>query len=200
MYKIALPALNPDSIEFLISELKKTTGMEFNHYQRNFLEKRIYYRMKHLNIEQYQQYINYIHSNPDEIDLFLDKFTINYTYFFRNFNVFESFEKFLKIYVKNLKRPIKIWSAPCATGDEPYTIAMMLDQFKNTINDFPEFKIVASDIDKNALEIAQKGIYGEYAIHETPKMLINTYFSKQDTELGPKYILDKKITSYFSLF
>ncbi|MFX0027632.1 MAG: CheR family methyltransferase [Candidatus Hermodarchaeota archaeon] len=188
-----LPALNPDSIEFLISELKKITGMEFNHYQKSFLEKRIYYRMKHLNIEQYQQYINYIHSNPDEIDLFLDKFTINYTYFFRNFNVFESFEKFLRIYVKDLKRPIKIWSAPCATGDEPYTIAMMLDQFKNTTNNFPDFKIVASDIDKNALEIAKKGIYGEYAIHETPNMLIDAYFSKQDTNFGPKYILDKKI-------
>jgi chemotaxis methyl-accepting protein methylase len=95
---ITLPALNPNSIEPLISELKKATGMEFEHYQRSFLEKRIYYRMKHLNLEHYQQYISYINSNPNELDLFLDKFTINYTYFFRNFNVFESLEKFFKNY------------------------------------------------------------------------------------------------------
>lgn len=200
MYKIALPALNPNSIDLLINELKKTTGMEFDHYQRNFLEKRIYYRMKHLSIDQYEHYINYIHSNPDEIDLFLDKFTINYTYFFRNYKVFESFEKFLKIYVKDLKRPLKIWSAPCATGDEPYTIAMMLDQFKNSVKDFPDFKIFASDIDRNALEIAKNGIYGEYAVHETPKMLINTYFSKLDTNLGLKYLLDKKIREKVTFF
>lgn len=174
--------------------------MEFEHYQRNFLEKRIHYRMKHLNLERYQQYINYINSNPNELDLFLDKFTINYTYFFRNFNVFESFEKYLKIYVRDLKRPLNIWSAPCATGDEPYTIAMMLDQYKNSVKDFPDFKIVASDIDKNALMIAKKGIYGEYAVHETPKIVLNSYFSRQDTAIGPKYTINNNIKKKVTFF
>ena len=174
--------------------------MEFEHYQRNFLEKRIHYRMKHLNLERYQQYINYINSNPNELDLFLDKFTINYTYFFRNFNVFESFEKYLKIYVRDLKRPLNIWSAPCATGDEPYTIAMMLDQYKNSVKDFPDFKIVASDIDKNALMIAKKGIYGEYAVHETPKIVLNSYFSRQDTTIGPKYTINNNIKKKVTFF
>ena len=174
--------------------------MEFEHYQRNFLEKRIHYRMKHLNLERYQQYINYINSNPNELDLFLDKFTINYTYFFRNFNVFESFEKYLKIYGRDLKRPLNIWSAPCATGDEPYTIAMMLDQYKNSVKDFPDFKIVASDIDKNALMIAKKGIYGEYAVHETPKIVLNSYFSRQDTTIGPKYTINNNIKKKVTFF
>lgn len=174
--------------------------MEFEHYQRNFLEKRIHYRMKHLNLERYQQYINYINSNPNELDLFLDKFTINYTYFFRNFNVFESFEKYLKIYVRDLKRPLNIWSAPCATGDEPYTIAMMLDQYKNSVKDFPDFKIVASDIDKNALMVAKKGIYGEYAVHETPKIVLNAYFSRQDTAIGPKYTINNNIKKKVTFF
>ena len=200
MYNITLPALNPNPIDLLISELKKASGMDFEHYQRNFLEKRIDYRMKHLNLDRYQQYINYINSNPNEIDLFLDKFTINYTYFFRNFNVFESFEKFLKIYIRNLKRPLKIWSAPCATGDEPYTIAMMLDQYKNSVKEFPDFKIIASDIDTNALIVAKKGIYGEYAVHETPKNLLNTYFSRQDTNIGPKYKINNNIKNKVTFF
>ncbi|MFX1374531.1 MAG: CheR family methyltransferase [Promethearchaeota archaeon] len=177
----------------MISELKKATGMKFEHYQRNFLEKRIYYRMKNLELEDYHQYITYIKSNPDEVDLFLDKFTINYTYFFRNSNIFESFEKFLNIYVKDLNRPLKIWSAPCATGDEPYSIAMVLDQIKTLNNKFPDFEIIGSDIDKNALQIAEEGVYGEYAMHETPEILINTYFSEEDTELGPKYTINEKI-------
>ncbi|MFX0082037.1 MAG: CheR family methyltransferase [Candidatus Hodarchaeota archaeon] len=197
---MALPSLNPNSIDLLITELKKATGMKFEHYQRNFLEKRIFYRMKHLNFEHYQQYIKYISLNPEEVDLFLDKFTINYTYFFRNFNVFESFEKFLKIYIKDLNRPLKIWSAPCATGDEPYSIAILLDQFINLSNGFPDFEINASDIDKNALRLASEGIYGEYSVHEMPENLLNVYFSKKNTQLGPKYIINQKIKDKVRFF
>jgi len=193
-------ALNPNSIDLLITELKKVTGMKFEHYQRKFLEKRIFFRMKHLNLKHYPQYIKYINLNPEEIDLFLDKFTINYTYFFRNSNVYESFEKFLKIYVKDLKRPLKIWSAPCATGDEPYSIAMILNQFKNLSNSFPDFEITASDIDKNALKFAKAGIYGEYAVHETPKILLNTYFSKRDTQFGPKYVINQSVKEKVRFF
>ena len=148
-------------------------------------------RHLHLNIDEY---INYIQKNPIEVDLFLDKFTINYTYFFRNLNVFENFEKFIKIYVKNHKKNIlKIWSAPCATGDEPFTIALILDNLKKNNINFPDFQIFASDIDTNALKIAKEGIYGEYAVHEMPEHYLNTYFSKEITELGPKYTLCKEI-------
>ena len=96
--------MNSNSIDILIDELANATGMKFEHYQRKFLEKRIFFRMKNLNLQYHQQYIEYIRNNPDEIDLFLDKFTINYTYFFRNYNVFKNFEKYIIIYSKNLKR------------------------------------------------------------------------------------------------
>ncbi|MFX1420490.1 MAG: CheR family methyltransferase [Promethearchaeota archaeon] len=186
-------SINPSSIDALIEELKSATGMKFEHYQRKFLEKRIDFRMKNLNLNYYQDYIKYIRENPIEIDLFLDKFTINYTYFFRNSNIFKNFENYLKVYVNFINRPIHIWSAPCATGDEPYTIAMILDQMKKKDKTFPDFKIVASDIDPVALKVAKKGIYGEYAVHETPEIYLQNYFSKKDTETGSKFILHKEI-------
>jgi chemotaxis methyl-accepting protein methylase/chemotaxis receptor (MCP) glutamine deamidase CheD len=182
-------------MDALIDKLKEVTGLKFDQYQRNFLEKRIDFRIKNLKLN-YHQYIEYIRENPIEVDLFLDKFTINYTYFFRNLNVFENFEKFIKFYVRtNKKSALKIWSAPCATGDEPFTIAMILDNLKNSLRNFPDFEIFASDIDTNALKIANEGSYGEYAVHEMPKHYLNTYFSKKVTELGPKYILSKEIKS-----
>jgi len=180
----------------LIQELKNATGLKFDYYQRNFLEKRIDFRMKHLNVENYQDYIKFIRSNPLEVDLFLDKFTINYTYFFRNLSVFQNFEKFITLYVKNLKnnkRTIKIWSAPCATGDEPYSLAMILDQLTKKNRNFPDFKIYASDIDTNAIKIASGGIYGEYAVHELPEHYLTTYFSKKITELGPTFSINSHI-------
>ncbi|MFX0007540.1 MAG: CheR family methyltransferase, partial [Candidatus Hermodarchaeota archaeon] len=115
--------------------------MKFEHYQRKFLEKRIDFRMKNLNLNYYQDYIKYIRENPIEIDLFLDKFTINYTYFFRNYNVFKNFENFIKSYVKYSNRIIRIWSAPCATGDEPYSVALILDRLKKADKNFPDFEI-----------------------------------------------------------
>ncbi|MHA2038110.1 MAG: CheR family methyltransferase [Promethearchaeota archaeon] len=187
-------AVKSTSIDILIDKLKETTGLKFDQYQRQFLEKRISFRMKNLKIDLYQDYIEYIRKNPIEVDLFLDKFTINYTYFFRNLSIFENFEKFIKIYVRNNKKEvIKIWSAPCATGDEPYTIAMILDNLKKKDRNFPDFKIFASDIDTNALKIANDGIYGEYAVHEMPVHYLNTYFSKKITELGPKYTVNNDI-------
>ena len=189
-------AFKSTSIDILIEKLKETTGLKFDQYQRQFLEKRIGFRMRNLKINYYQDYIDYIHKNPIEVDLFLDKFTINYTYFFRNLNVFQNFEKFIKIYVKNIKRSVlKIWSAPCATGDEPYSIALLLDNLKKSNKNFPDFKIFASDIDTNALKIAKEGSYGEYAVHEMPEHYLNTYFSKKITELGPKYTLSNELKS-----
>ena len=171
--------------------------MKFDHYQRNFLEKRIDFRMKHLGVDNYQEYINLIRSNPVEIDLFLDKFTINYTYFFRNLSVFQNLEKFIQLYaLKKLDKStktIRIWSAPCATGDEPYSLAMVLDNIKKKKKSFPDFKIYASDIDTNAINIAIEGEYGEYAVHELPEHYLTTYFTKTITELGPKYKISDQI-------
>ncbi|MFX0139858.1 MAG: CheR family methyltransferase [Candidatus Hodarchaeota archaeon] len=183
-------------MEALIEELKNASGMKFDHYQRKFLEKRIDFRMKNLNLNYYQDYIEYIRENPVEIDLFLDKFTINYTFFFRNYSIFENFEKFINLYINNnnySNKPIRIWSAPCATGDEPYSIAIILDRLKKDNKSFPNFEIVASDIDPRALKVAQEGIYGEYSVHDTPEIYLKTYFSKKDTELGPKFILSRDI-------
>ena len=152
--------------------------------------------MKHLKIEDYQDYINYLRANPIEQELFLDKFTINYTYFFRNLSVFQNFEKFIVLYIRNLKdskRTIKIWSAPCATGDEPYSLAMVLDQLTKKNRNFPDFKIYASDIDTNAIKIASEGIYGEYAVHDLPEHYLTTYFSKRITELGPTFSINSHI-------
>ncbi len=193
MCKISVSSINPSSIDALIEELKSATGMKFDHYQRKFLEKRIDFRMKNLNLNYYQEYIKYIRENPVELDLFLDKFTINYTYFFRNYNIYKNFEKYIKFYVNYHNKILRVWSAPCATGDEPYSIAIVLDQLKKNNKNFPDFKIVASDIDPAALKVAKNGVYGEYSIHETPETYLKTYFSKKDTELGPEYILIDEI-------
>ena len=156
--------------------------------------------MKDLNFKSYQEYLDYISTNPEEIDHFLSKFTINYTYFFRNYQVFEKVEELIKSYIKGQKRTIRIWSAPCATGEEPYSIAMMFDKLAKNISNFPEFEITASDIDKTAIALARTGNFGEYSVHDTPKYYLNTYFKKTDTQIGPKYLISKAIQEKVEFF
>ncbi|TFG08556.1 MAG: hypothetical protein EU539_01955 [Promethearchaeota archaeon] len=182
-----------NSMDALIDKLKEITGIKFEYYQRKFLEKRINFRINDLEFSSNEEYLNHLIENPQEINKFLEKFTINYTYFFRNYEIFEKLEKYLRIYVKSLKRNLRIWSAPCATGDEPYSIAIMLDKLKNHITNFPDYEIIASDIDPRAIEIAKIGIYGEYSLHEIPKFYIDKFFNKTDTPIGPKYSISNKI-------
>ena len=70
---------------------------------------------------------------------------------------------------------------------------MILDQLKKLNKQFPNFEIIASDIDPAALKIAKEGVYGEYPVHETPDIYLKTYFSKKDTAIGPKFILSNDI-------
>ena len=152
--------------------------------------------MRNLEFLTYRSYFNYLNSHPNEINIFLDKFTINYTYFFRNLDVFDKLKDFIIDYKRkkiNQNQPIYIWSCGCATGEEPYSIAMMCDKLAKSISNFPEFEIIASDIDKNAIDLARTGIYGEYSIHDTPQYYLNTYFKKTDTPIGSKYSIGKII-------
>lgn len=207
---------NPHSINNLLNQLKNQTGIEFNCYRRNFLERRIKSRMIRLGLTTDQSYFDYILSNPQEIDLFLERFTINYSYFFRNIEIFEKLREIilacksdkyqnasdnfdylshLSLYDKVRRdyaykdNGLKIWSCPCAAGEEPYSIVMLLEELKKEIHDFPNYKINASDIDKNAIKMAKIGVYGEESLKEIPHNYNSTYFTKVYDRLGHKYLI-----------
>lgn len=85
------------------------------------------------------------------------------------------------------------WSCACAAGEEPYSLAIMLDNFsQNTLN-FPNYKIVASDIDKDTLELALRGIYNEESMKEVPNTYQTKYFKTLEHRFGLKYLIDEKI-------
>jgi len=149
--------------------------------------------MNNLNIADYETYHNYITTNPNEVHYFLDKFTINYTYFFRNYEIYKRLEQILDLSKCSSNRIIKVWSCPCASGEEPYSIAMLFDYLKKLHPTFSDFRITASDIDKTALKMARKGIYNDYSIHDVPENYLNTYFLKKNTQYGFQYEISKEI-------
>jgi len=203
-----------------------------------------------------ESYYNYLFSNEQEFRKFLDSFTINYTFFFRDWEVYNTFQNFFltslnckvpsitsKIkpdpsqlaqfrtnsnYLKNLKKKllksstdsnysylpmtslyqkinkprslknkIKIWSCPCASGEEPYTIAMILENLSQQIANFPKYDIVASDIDNDAILKALTGIYRETAMKEITNFYKTKYFTKiQQRYKSFEYLLSEKLKQH----
>jgi chemotaxis protein methyltransferase CheR len=108
---------------------------------------------------------------------FLDRMTINVSEFFRNPNRWEVLEKnLLPTLLKNSSK-LKVWSAACSTGEEPYTLAMILSKYLKP----HQFQIIATDLDENVLSKAKIGVYNEKAIKDVPKELLNKYFRNEGT-------------------
>jgi chemotaxis protein methyltransferase CheR len=244
--------IDEDYYLLLIHLLMNTTGLNIEYYQRNFVEKRIKSRMIRVGCDTLESYYNYLIENKTETGKFLDCFNINYSAFFRNWEVFKKFETIFlsSLYLSendiendlipnperqykkklqkhnknwNSKRTIKsinnefipltslyrkiwkssekktninIWSCPCANGEEPYSIAMILDNLKNHIPGFPSFRIIASDIDTDAIKKAKRGIYNEDSTKNLSKYYDNKYFTKTKENFGSLYSIDNKIKEY----
>ncbi len=106
---------------------------------------------------------------------FLDRMTINVSEFYRNAKRWEVLEKKILPGMVRQKRKLKVWSAACSTGEEPYTLAMILSAF------YPlsQIQILATDIDDHVIQKAKIGMYGERALQEVPLPIKDKYFIKQ---------------------
>ena len=241
----------------LLRLLKNKTGINFEYYRKNFIKKRIKSRMIRVPCTKVEEYYDYLFSHDEEIKKFSEGFTINYTHFFRDWEVYKTFQdlfltcldkkteeftRFIKpspsklkkfrskenlkknqakgknrnkeidpfalnvlailsplsIFrkikgLKTSKNKINIWSAPCASGEEPYTLAMILDNLEHMIPNFPDYRIVASDLDKGAINKAKLGIFEDMAMKEIPEYFKNKYFRKKETHFGFNYSINEEI-------
>ena len=185
-----------DSIQDLIIFLRKSTNINLECYKDRFLKRRITFRMNRLKIYSNREYMKYLLKNPLEFNEFKSEFTVNYTYFFRNYEIYKGLMWYL---LNNQIRQgryntLKIWSAPCSSGEEPYSLALLLDFMKKNCKKFPNQKveIVASDIDRVALENAKNAIYKSYSLHELPP-LYASYFTESNHKYEKKYYLREDI-------
>ena len=140
-----------------------------------------------LRVKQIQtpgEYYTLVTSNQDEMKLMLDSVTTNLTRFFRNQPHFDAFINYVIPKVIEIRKAsgssdktIRIWSAGCSTGEEPYTIAMILKEIVPP--DF-NFQITASDISLKSLMVGQKGFYADSRIEGSPADYLTKYFTKVD--------------------
>lgn len=161
-------------------------GLDLKAYKQNQLIRRIESLMTRASSKSLGDYKKLISENEIERNKFIDFITINVTEFFRNPELFSQLEIILKreFFCKN-KKGLKIWSAACSLGCEPYSIAMMLKE-----NGIKDFEIIATDIDNKILKRAKEGIYTDNEYKNISKRY-EKYFTKRESS----YVLSREITS-----
>lgn len=180
--------MNADGLKLVTDYMRDTLGLEFSNGQEKVFEKKIAERIEELQMADIFNYYLALKHRYKEIELInlLERLNINETYFYRE----EDKLKALKDQVFPMlidSRPTKdrlvhIWSAGCSTGEEPFTIAMMLkEKLEETPDDkYPQVRIMATDVNRLSLSAARKGVYGEWSVRHLPKAYIDKYTTRRN--------------------
>ena len=167
-------------------DVYKLTDINLSLYKERQMKRRIESLIARKGFKDFESFFNAMKRDNELLRSFISYLTINVSEFYRNPAQWELFEKQMIPYLeKNFGKRLNIWSAACSTGDEPYTIAMILSKY------FPlsQIKITATDIDEDVLAFAKEGVYSAKSVAGLPKDLLSKHF-KQD---GNSYIINDDI-------
>ena len=168
-------------------------GFDFNQYKDSFLKRRIDARLRIRGLENYVQYSSLLDQDPSESKALFKSISINVTEFFRDKEVFSALVENImpKLFDEKLSTTIRIWSAGCATGEEPYSLAILLNEMCK--NRFKSFKIFATDINGVAIDTAKQGKYFSASFKNLPSELLEKYFTLLD---DGSYQISQEIKNY----
>ncbi len=173
----------PDDVFRLLREqIYKRSGIWFSDSSKYLLQKRLSPRARELNFDSFQKYFYFLQYDPradTEFDQIFDLVTTNETYFFREPAQLQAFieEIVPDVLSRKTVKKVRIWSAGCSSGEEPYSLAMLLQEAG--WYEHAAFEIFASDINQQVLQKARKGIYRESAFRATEPKLRDRYFTRE---------------------
>ena len=179
----------PDAYEAFLQDLQRKKGLDLTGYKRPQMERRINSLMRSLKISDYNSYIDLLEKEIQHWRKFIDTLTINVSEFYRNPTQWEILQTRIIPELIEKYHSLKIWSAGCSTGEEPYTLAMVLmSQFPNMF-----FSLYATDIDDEVLNKAKAGVYNDKAVANLPKSYLTRYFTQQGTTYTVSDEVKKKV-------
>lgn len=166
--------VDPD-FEGFVRSFKQLTGIDLALYKEAQMKRRLTTLRQRRGFESFASYMQAVAKDKEMLGELLDRMTINVSEFWRNPNRWEVLEsKFIPELLEHSRR-IKCWSAACSTGEEPYSLAMILAR-RGSLGDA---KLMATDLDDNALAKAKLGVYHERSLKDVPQPYIDAYFAKQ---------------------
>ncbi|MCK5158465.1 MAG: hypothetical protein KAR08_04885, partial [Candidatus Heimdallarchaeota archaeon] len=149
---------DPINLELVLNVLERKK-VNYQAYKTNYLIRRLHHRMRRTDINSYRKYAELLEADPDELILLLKSFSINVTRFFRNKDMYTALNKnILPQIFKEHQGSINVWSAGCAVGAEPYSLAMLIDS-NSSAKDRRRVNIIATDISMDFLKKAKEGLF-----------------------------------------
>lgn len=194
-HKKVNPELSKEDFALFKELILNKSGLHFDESKRDSLRISLLARTTALGLGGFREYYEYLLTRDQEFKELLNLITVNETYFFRDKNQFQALQQKILPELLGKKNRIKIWSAGCSTGEEPYSIAMVLHEFKKG-----GAYILATDVSQQALDKARDAAYGERSLREVGDHYKNKYFQR----VGRKYKLSEEIRKmvefrYFNL-
>ncbi|MEA5462428.1 CheR family methyltransferase [Leptothoe sp. PORK10 BA2] len=173
------PQDEAQTFEALLEFLRHSRGFDFTGYKRSSLQRRVTKQMQTRNLDTFGEYLDYLEVHPEEFTALFNTILINVTSFFRDQPAWDYLWHELLpdlLLAKPPDEPIRIWSAGCASGEEAYTVAMVLTEILGPVQFRQRVKIYATDVDDEALAEARHASYPASALEAIPPALRNKYF------------------------
>ena len=172
--------LDTDNFEQLLEHLRQTRGFDFTAYKRTSLRRRVMKRMQSVGVQTFDAYIDYLELHQEEFEALFNTILINVTSFFRDPEVWSYLDSVILPQLltnRGPSRPLRVWSAGCASGQEAYSVAILLAERYGieALRDYT--KIYATDIDDEALKEARRATFGERDLQELPPGFREKYFT-----------------------
>jgi chemotaxis methyl-accepting protein methylase len=165
-------------LQSLLEKIYSERGFDFREYKTTTLTRRLTRRLHARRVQTYVDYARVLDQDPGEYETLFNDLTINVTSFFRDDVAFRVLKDTLlpQLIKRNVQRSLYIWSAGCATGEEPYSIAMLLfELLGKDISDW-HITLLATDIDRSALHSAQAGLFSQKGVEGIPQAWLEKYF------------------------
>jgi chemotaxis protein methyltransferase CheR len=168
--------LTPRQFDAICNLLYNTSGIKLSAGKEGLVKARLMKRLRQLNLIDFDAYLNHVRGEPSgrELAIMIDALTTNKTSFFRENEHFRFVRETLIPEFRKNQRSVRIWSAGCSTGEEPYSMAMLLSQ------EWPEVircdvRILATDISNRVLQKAREGVYSEEVVADLDRSLLFRY-------------------------
>ena len=166
-----------DDFVVLKQFIERTLGMQCSNYKEEYIRRRILSRMRSSGNETFENYLRYLQVTPAELENLRNALTINVTEFFRDHEVYEFIKKDILPSLFRQRKKLRIWCAGCSTGEEPYSLAMILSELMAQDPGISA-RIFATDIDRIVLKKAKEGIFTQKAIVKLSETQVNRHFTR----------------------
>ncbi len=173
-----------DTLQKVFIVLRTQTGHDFSHYKQNTIHRRIERRMAVTQIDRLEDYVRYLQQNPLEVETLFRVLLIGVTNFFRDPESFEVLKKHVIPHLlanKSPGRPVRIWVPACSTGEEAYSLAILLQEHADNLKQNFEIQIFATDIDAEAIEKGRTGVYPDSIAADVSPERLGRFLTHEDS-------------------